>query len=176
HDSRRIYAATRSGVFRSLDAGETWTRVVATDVTGGCTDLAFRGDTANDFLFAACGMLQDQATVYRATAAESDETWTPVLSQPGMGRTSIAIAPSNPSIVYALAARNGGLFDQGLYAVFRSTSDGAVGSWTTKVQTDATSLSYGALLLTNPYSALTSGCTSTRTDDLSNMGWHCNVI
>ena len=46
-----------------------------------------------------------------------------VLSQPNMGRTTLAVAPSNPSVVYALAARNGGTFDQGLFAVFRS-SDG----------------------------------------------------
>ena len=174
HDSRRIYAATRNGVFRSLDGGETWTRVVATDVTGGCTDLAFRADTAGDFVFAACGMLEDQATVYRSTNAEGDDAWTPVLSQPGMGRTTLAIAPSDPSIVYALAARNGGLFDQGLFAVFRSADSGT--NWAAQVSTQQNPSSYGALLLTNGYSALTNDCTGTSTTDLSNMGWHSNVI
>jgi hypothetical protein len=176
HDSQRIYAATRNGVFRSLDGGETWSRVVATDVTGGCLDLAFRGDTDGDFLFAACGMLDGDATVYRSTNAEGDGAWTAVLSEENMGRTSLAVAPSNPDVVYALAARNGGTFDQGLFAVFRSTQGGAAGTWTAQVRTDESPSSYGPLLLTNLSSATTQGCSSTTTEGLSNMGWHCNVI
>src|SRR5690348_12419761 len=101
HDSDRLYAATRNGVFRSLDGGASWTRVVETSVTGGCLDLALRGDPQHDVVFASCGMLDGQATVYRNTAAESDASWTSVLSQPDMGRTSLAIAPSNPSVMYA---------------------------------------------------------------------------
>jgi photosystem II stability/assembly factor-like uncharacterized protein len=176
HDSRRIYAATRNGVFRSLDAGETWTRVVPANVTGGCLDLAFRGDTANDTLFAACGMLDGQATVYRSAHGEGDEPWTSVLSEPDMGRTTLAIAPSNPSVVYALAARNGGTFDQGLFAVFRSSQNGDAGTWTAQVRTESSPSSYGPLLLTNVASAVTERCLSTKTTDLSNMGWHANVI
>ena len=43
----------------------------------------------------------------------------------GMGRTSLAIAPSNPDFVYALAASNDdgpGVYRQGLLAVYRSTA------------------------------------------------------
>ncbi len=177
HDSRRLFAATRGGVFRSLDGGETWTRVVNPTVNGGCLDLAFRGDTANDFLFATCGMLTGSAAVYRATAAETDAAWTSVLSEPNMGRTTLAIAPSNPSVVYALAAHNTGTYDQGLHAVFRSTAGGAAGTWTAQVRTATGAASaYGQLLLTNPLSAMNTDCVSTKTTNLSNMGWHCNVI
>ena len=45
------------------------------------------------------------ATVFRTDVAdESVPTWAVVLSEPGMGRTSLAMAPSNPNIIYALAA------------------------------------------------------------------------
>jgi hypothetical protein len=66
-DPRRIYAATRTGVWRSADAGRNWSRIlIAEDVTGGCLDLALRTDLSSDYLFAACGTFQ-QATVYLAT-------------------------------------------------------------------------------------------------------------
>ena len=54
-DSRRIYAATRTGVWRSLDAGSSWTQLLSVTVRGGCLDLAIRPDTASDTLFASCG-------------------------------------------------------------------------------------------------------------------------
>src|SRR6185436_15988967 len=176
HDSRRIYAATRAGVFRSHDGGETWTRVVSTDATGGCLDLALRPDAASDVLFAACGTL-DQATVYRSTSAESDDAWTAVLSEPGMARTTLAIAPSDPNVVYALSAQNGGSFRYGLHALYRSTQGGAAGTWTAQVRGDDPAGAFGPLLLTNLSSVTTQNCTAIRFDQgLTNMGWHSNAI
>jgi len=176
HDSRRVYAATRKGVFRSLDGGATWTRVLPTTVTGGCLELAFRGDTANDYLFASCGTL-DQGTVYRNTQADGAGTWATVLSQPGMGRTSLAIAPSNPSIVYAMAAQHGGSYDMGLFALFRSSSSGDAGSWVVQTKPGAAQDVLGPLLLTNVLSAVTdNNCSGLNTANATQMGWHCNVI
>ena len=43
-------------------------------------------------------------TVWRALDVDAGQVWEPVLSEPTMGRTSLAIAPSNPSVVYALAS------------------------------------------------------------------------
>jgi photosystem II stability/assembly factor-like uncharacterized protein len=70
HDPSRLYAATRTGVWRSLDSGANWTRVLVTSIKGGCLDLAFRGDTSGDYLFASCGTF-DQGTVYRNKEAET---------------------------------------------------------------------------------------------------------
>ena len=98
HDSSRIYAATRAGVMRSKDGGATWARVLLPRVKGGCLDLALRTDKRTDFLFASCGTL-GTATVYRKAKAERGGKWTPVLSEEGMGRTSLAIAPSDQDIV-----------------------------------------------------------------------------
>ncbi|HEX2059194.1 MAG TPA: hypothetical protein VHK90_00490, partial [Thermoanaerobaculia bacterium] len=173
HDPSRVYAATRTGVWRSVDAGETWTRVLAPDVLGGCLDLAWRGDTSGDFLFAACGTLQ-QATVYRAKHAESGAAWEAVLSEPHMGRTTLAVAPSNPSVIYALAASNEpGEFEQGLLGVFRSAADGDAGSWEARVTNESGGVA--SRLLTNLIGAYGIECNAGGDANVT-MGWYCNTI
>ncbi|MBV8518691.1 MAG: hypothetical protein JO197_14935 [Acidobacteria bacterium] len=170
HDPSRMYAATRTGVWRSNDGGEQWTRVLDPHVNGGCLQLAFRGDTANDFLFASCGTLA-QATVYRARAAETEAAWEPVLSNTNQGLTSLAIAPSNPSVVYALAASNQpGNFNQGLLAVYRSEHEGDAGSWEPRATNNGTDF-VATMLLTNP-----SGMCAPEQQFYTTMGWYCNVI
>jgi photosystem II stability/assembly factor-like uncharacterized protein len=169
HDSNRIYAATRSGVWRSIDGGQQWTRVLSTTVKGGCLDLAMRIDTDNDELFASCGTFE-QATVYRATRAESDDAWTSVLSEPDMGRTTLAIAPSHPQTIYALAANN---TDQALLAVYRSDSNGDAGTWTAKVRRGDSDY-LNTLILTNPITAASTQCGGNASPTI--MGWYCNTI
>lgn len=178
NDSRRIYAATRSGVWRSLDGGQSWQRVLATQVMGGCLDLAVRADRPTDTLFASCGTFE-QATVYRTEVGEGDGAWEAVLAEPGMGRTSLAIAPSDPDVVYALAAFNDPLgreqFDQGVLGVFRSTAGGAPGTWETRVRYDRGS-KLAALLLTNPIAASYRECGFAAANVYVTMGWYVNVV
>jgi len=178
-DSHRLYAATRAGVFRSTDSGETWTRVLPTTVKGGALQLVIRPDLADDMVFASCGVFE-QATVYRNSAAQKDGSeWKPVLSENGMSRTSLAIAPSNPSIIYALSASNldgPASTTQNMLAVFRSTQNGDAGTWTTRV-TANDSDKLNRVLLTNPISAISPQCN--HENGIGNwvpMGWHCNVI
>ena len=174
HDSSRIYAATRTGVWRTTDAGANWTRVIATNVTGGCLNLAWRGDTAGDYLFAACGTFE-QSTVYRTKNAETNAAWESVLSEEGMGRTSLAIAPSNPSVIYALSASNEeGNYNQGLLAVYRSSANGDEGSWQPRVTNDSGHLTE-TLLLSNPISAAGDLCSGSGQEFIT-MGWYCNTI
>jgi hypothetical protein len=174
HDPHRLYAATRTGVWRSSDEGTTWTRVLPATVKGGCLDLALRADAAGDYLFASCGIFE-QATVYRATNAESSDAWTPVLTDPQMSRTSLAIAPSKPSVVYALAARNAqGALDQSLLGVYRSDQSGDPGSWV-RVQSGDGPLP-GSTILVNPVAATQRECNGRGSDNYVSMGWHCNTI
>ncbi len=170
HDSQRIYAATRTGVWRSSDGGVQWKRVLATNVKGGCLDLAMRTDTDGDFIFASCGTFE-QATVYRASRAEGDEAWTAVLSEPDMGRTTLAIAPSKPSTIYALAASN---IDQALLGVYRSDSNGDPGTWIARVRREDPER-LNTLLLTNPITATQHECGGGLDNPLP-MGWYCNTI
>src|SRR3954464_6360503 len=179
NDSRRIYAATRSGVWRSPDGGATWTQLLAANVRGGCLDLALRPDRSEDVLFASCGSYE-QATVYRFPRAADRSDADVVLREPDMGRTSLAIAPSSPNVIYALAASNApgpqGIFEQGLLAVYRSDRGGGAGSWETRVNNnDPTFLN--TMLLTNLSSAAPRVCNAQGSTALpGTMGWYNNVI
>src|SRR3954467_5640053 len=178
-DSRRIYAATRSGVWRSTDSGATWAQLLAANVRGGCLDLALRPDRSEDVLFASCGSYE-QATVYRLPRAADRSDSEVVLREADMGRTSLAIAPSSPDVIYALAASNAagpqGIYEQGLLAVYRSDRGGVAGSWDTRVtNNDPTFLN--TLLLTNVASAAARVCSPQGSTALpSTMGWYNNVI
>jgi hypothetical protein len=179
NDPRRIYAATRTGVWRSPDAGQTWTQLLSTTVRGGCLDLALRPDRADDVLFASCGSYE-QAAVYRFPRAADSGAVEIVLQVEHQGRTSLAIAPSNPSVIYALAASNeagpGGNYQQGLLAVFRSSAGGDSGSWEPRATNRDTTNKLNTLLLTNPYGATQGDCSPAFQNDFTNMGWYNNVI
>lgn len=174
NDDRVLYAATRTGVWRSRDRGLTWSAILPVTVLGGCLDLAVRTDLPGDALFAACGTFE-QATVYRTTDAAGAAVFAPVLSDPGMGRTTLAIAASDENVVYALAASNvpgpNGLYEQALHAVFRSGAGGAAGTWTAQVRnTDPSKLN--TLILTNPIAASYRDCRFASADSYTPMGWY----
>ncbi len=157
-----IYAATRTGVWRSRDAGATWSRELPVTVMGGCLDLALGND-----LFASCGTFE-QATIYRAR----NDVWQPVFTEPFLGRTSLAIAPSDPNIIYALSASNEtGKHEQGLRGVFRSTDGGD--TWTARVRNNDPT--YAGYMLTNLITAYGDRC-SNSANSYTTMGWYCNTI
>ncbi|MBI3950140.1 MAG: hypothetical protein HY314_06770 [Acidobacteria bacterium] len=170
NDPQRIYAATRSGVWRSSDGGATWTQALNTGVRGGCLDLAIRTDQATDYLFASCGTFE-QATVYRNTEAEANGGWIAVLSESGMGRTALAIAPSDQTVIYAVASSiQSGTYRYGLYAVFRSWSGGDPETWTAQVRnTDSNKLN--TVLLSNSVFALYEEC-GFGSSEFYNQGWY----
>ncbi|HYI08126.1 MAG TPA: hypothetical protein VEK57_03560 [Thermoanaerobaculia bacterium] len=177
HDPSRVYAATRSGVWRSTDAGANWTRVVPVTVTGGCLELASRTDTNGDSIFASCGTFE-QATVYRSANAEGSAAWEPVLTDVNMGRTTLAIAPSRQSTIYALSATNeAGPLNQGLHAVWRSDSNGDAGSWSKRMTGNSTEDVLGPHLLTNLITVDNKICgTPGSSEPPLTMGWYTNTI
>jgi photosystem II stability/assembly factor-like uncharacterized protein len=179
-DPDRLYAATRTGVHISENGGQSWSHSLDPEVNGGCLDLALRTDLAADWLFASCGTFA-QSTVYRRRMAANEE-WEVVLSEPGMARTSLAIAPSDQRVIYALSASNvpgpNGNFEKALHAVYRSTGAGAPGTWRARVRNDDPQ-KVNTLILTNPVAAHNADCGFEWLEDDNvwvPMGWYCNVI
>jgi len=177
HDSDHLYAATREGVYLSENGGVAWQRILDPQINGGCLDLAVRTDLAVDTVFASCGTFA-QATIYRRRMTAASE-WEAVLSETGMGRTSLAIAPSNQRVIYALSASNftgpGGQREQALHAVYRSAAGGNPGSWRVRVDNNDPQ-KLNTLLLTNPVSSSYEECAWGFENTWTPMGWYCNTI
>ncbi|HVM11767.1 MAG TPA: glycosyl hydrolase [Actinomycetota bacterium] len=146
-DPKRVFVAASGnlfvpggerGIYRSLDGGDTWTRVLAGDnpTTGG-SFLAIDPKDPNNVL---AGMWDHRrfpthrryagpgSGVYRST--DGGSTWARV-TLPGapapeqVGRIGVAFAPSDPSRAYAIIANN--LAGNGV-GLWRSNDGGA--TWT----------------------------------------------
>lgn len=178
----RVYAATRSGVLRgALSGGRwSWTRtLVPTDRPGGCADLALRPDRPDDVLLASCG-LAGQGTIFRNLKAQTGAAgWSIVLDDPGMGRTSLALAPSNPDVVYALASYAGPATDtramDTLHAVYRSARGGEAGSWTVQAA-GRTADPLSASLLSYTVLTFFKDCGRGDRNISQGLGWYANTI
>jgi uncharacterized repeat protein (TIGR01451 family) len=193
--STLIYAATGDGLWQSGNSGTSWTRVIDATNSNGCMKVVYRSDT--DTAVASCGTFAPTASstgIWRSTnAGVAAPTWAHVVGPSGttqtlanMGRISLAIAPSNQSVMYALIACSavtssdcgtGAEFDQGLLAVLQSTNGGA--SWTAKKTNTFTHTDDSNLLLTNPVIArcsICNACGAGASDSINSQGWYDNVI
>jgi len=174
-----LYAATWTGVFFSPDAGATWLPNLGRSAPHtGCQDLAIRTDQPTDYLFAACGIANSPpSAIFRNTDAAGTGQWMQVLAVPGMGRSSIALAPSSQGTIYALLSSvdpANADFLNALLGVYRSDSNGDPGTWTPLVQnTDANRTNVS--LLSYPGSTFGDLCGATRGSS-SGQGWLDIVI
>ena len=198
--SNRLYAATRAGVFRSTDYGQTWQMVInaftSTTPAGkqfyaGCFDLALQqqiedvNGNPDNYVYASCGTIYgpelgaayQNPAVLRAKDTDGDMTWEIVLQGSHQGRTSLAIAPSNENVIYALsAARNlaapNNVYNDGLEGVYRSTDGGT--NWERRTGYDSSSV-LNTLLLSNPVYGVLDQCGFGGRQFL-NQGWYDNII
>ncbi|MDK1287845.1 rhombosortase-dependent cadherin domain-containing protein [Pseudoalteromonas umbrosa] len=167
NNANTLYVATRSGVLKSSDGGASWeTKFVPQGSSAGCTDLKLISQSNTDILLTACGSF-NTGGVHRS--ADAAENWTQVIAGTDQGRTTIAVAPSDNNIIYALAANRN---DHGMDAVYKSTDMGV--NWTTTV-TRATADRFTSVLLSNPYFGLLDLCTG-GTAQSFNQGWYDNII
>jgi hypothetical protein len=186
----RVYAATGTGVFVCCSTDGSWNRLRTSNgpldasQIGGCTDLAVQNKTPsgagpNNYVFVACGNLND-GSLYRTTDSATPGILELVLST--RGRSSLAISPSQPSVVYAMAtdakieaAKSG----PGLQMVFRSDRDGASGTWQSATNMGTR---LNRMLLTNVDFAYNSKCKlavandGTFQDSFLDQGWYDNVL
>lgn len=125
------------GVFKSTDAGATWTRVLYINDSTGVVDIAINPLNPTVLMAAAWQRMRGpegrryvggvHTGIYRTTDAGA--SWH-LLSNglpapaPNIGRPGIAIAPSNPSIAYVAYADDPGNFA----GVYKTTNGGD--TWT----------------------------------------------
>ncbi len=128
------------GLFTSTTGGTNWIR----RLTGEATDLEAHPSNF-DWQFAALGQIFGQPTngLYRTTNAW--QTWTridgPWIAEAGgVGRVELAIAPSNPNVLYVSIqdAFNSVGHDGGLLGLWRSTNAWEAGPIFTRIPTGAT--------------------------------------
>jgi photosystem II stability/assembly factor-like uncharacterized protein len=121
-----------TGIYETTDGGTTWFDTTASiSTTASFCDLVIDPTTPTT-LFAAVGSVAgDQANdVYETT--DGGATWDPVFDPGilGVGRIAIAMAPSDPNVIYVSVAGSGqGGTNFGDVAAFLSTTDGGA-TWT----------------------------------------------
>ncbi|HEV3075596.1 MAG TPA: hypothetical protein VHB47_14340 [Thermoanaerobaculia bacterium] len=186
-----LYAATLTGVWRFNVAAGAWVLLQGTSparrTSPGCFDLTLRADAAdNDVLIAACGSFLRGGVFRNAQAQVDGSPWQMVLPNASMGpaslamgRTSLAMAPSNPDIVYAVVASHTGgphdNYNQGLLGVWRSTHGGVLGSWKLRLLNDSSNV-LSTLLFSDAYHAAGCGHGHRPITPYTNLGWYDNVI
>ncbi len=135
------------GVYKTTDAGNTWQKVLFVNDTTGFVDLKM--DPSNPEVLYAAGWHRirwgggrmegagEGSGIYKT--ADGGRTWTELtdparangLPSRNLGRIGLAVAPSDPSIVYAVIQAAHGAVNQGVSphgGIFRSGDSG--GSWT----------------------------------------------
>jgi len=132
NNHKTLYAATNTGVWRSIDGGITFNQTLyPNDGLGnklyeGCNDLSIREDKQDDWVLVTCssrstddryylpGLLPDtcngpcDARIYVNTDAHDSDNWQVTLSEDGMGRTQMSIHQANQNIIYASSANTDG--------------------------------------------------------------------
>ena len=128
---------TERGVFKTVDGGKIWKKVLFVNAHTGAVDLTTDGANSQ-VLFAAMWQAQRypwkldeggaDSGLWRST--DGGDTWTRLtngIPKPPLGRIALAVAPSNPHHVYALIETRRGhglLFDSNdLGSQWRQVSD-----------------------------------------------------
>ncbi|MGH9867851.1 MAG: WD40/YVTN/BNR-like repeat-containing protein [Candidatus Polarisedimenticolia bacterium] len=100
------------GVYRTTDAGKTWQRVLSVDAQTGCSDLAMDPQDTR-ILYAGMWQFRRRPDFFSSggpgsglhKSTDGGATWTRLtqgLPAGELGRIAVAVAPSRPSVVYAL--------------------------------------------------------------------------
>ena len=153
-DSDRIWVAgmgslfgtdSNRGVYRTLDAGATWEKVLALTDSTSAVDLAIH-PTHTDTIYAAMWE-RVRGLTYRRSGGPSSgiyrsydggDSWTELTnglpSGADVGRIGLAIAESNPDVVYAFYCDDPGYF----MGVYKSTNGGD--TWTQTNDSDLSGL------------------------------------
>ncbi len=157
-DSRVVYVAAQGplwsaggdrGLYKTIDGGKTWERVLEAGEHTGVTDVDW-DPRDRRVLYAATHQRRrrvwtminggPESALHKST--DGGETWTRLkegLPRGDLGRIGLAVSPVNPDVVYALIEAADG---QG--GVYRSVDQGA--SWEKRNGFDAAAFYYGEII------------------------------
>jgi len=110
NDNSVLYAATNDGVFKTTNAGDSWSQITTTNFK----DLELNPSNSAT-LYGSTGW----GEIYLST--NSGANWSQVLSDGSGRRTQLAVTADNSAIVYAIMASSG----NGLHAIYKSTNSGS---------------------------------------------------
>ncbi len=108
-NSNILLAATRSGIYRTADAGFTWSIVNSNH----CYDIEFKTTDANTIYAGG------NNTLYKST--DAGVTWTTMKSSAGTGRISIEVSAASSLTIYSISESG---------SFYKSTDGGT--TWSTK--------------------------------------------
>ena len=172
-NSNIVLVATNAGLYRSTDAGKSYAQVTLTGISSGSTIWNIAPTGGNNFVMSLQlppGTTGSEGQVWRST--DNGATWTQTngITHPnGVNRISLASAPSNRSVVYAMARKPptdaATRPDLDLASLYKSTDGGQ--NWT-----DIGRLADGSYkAYTNP------NADQTNLEDLLNgQGWYNHAI
>src|SRR6267154_5720843 len=132
-DPNKIYVAAlghaygpnpERGVFRSVDGGKNWQRILYKDENTGASDLAFEPGNPQTIYASLWQTRRPPWSIYPPSngpgsglyrSRDGGDRWEQIsgggLPSEGLGRIGIAVAPSNPRRIYLIVdAKDGGLF------------------------------------------------------------------
>ena len=142
------------GMYETSDSGLTWRRTtfIATN-NYWCHSIVFNPTTQGTVLATFTGP-GARSGIYKTTNGGS--TWTQLKTglppADRMGRTSLALAPSNPHVVYALSSDNSSGMADRVLGVFMSANGGT--SWTNIARSHFKmegQMSYGNAIAVHPH-------------------------
>jgi len=124
------------GVFKTTDGGKTWKKVLFVDADTGCSDLAIDPQEPR-ILYAGMWTFRRYPDFFNSggkgsglyKSTDGGENWTRLdkdLPKGPLGRVGIAVAPSRPSVLYAVVESKAG--KKQTTALYRSDDAGA--NWT----------------------------------------------
>jgi len=125
-----LIAATRDGIYRTADAGTTWTRTLGTS-SGWDGKEVVMDPTNSNIVYVALGYPWGNANngIYKST--DNGVTWTILTTglpaSTSLGRISLTISASSPNTLYAGIANTIGS-GSSLLGIYRTTDGGS--NWT----------------------------------------------
>ena len=115
-----LIAATSIGMYRTTNAGASWTQVM----TGNVRDVIARATASTSTYFAVKQVVLNGGIIngemYRSTNNGSSWNLTQTIS--GTNRVKLGVSEDNPNYVYALASDDG---NSGFLGLYRSTNNGS---------------------------------------------------